>query len=440
MYRENESKTTISSIELLHTTLSNGIRIIANPNSSGASVALTGSIKAGTMFDPPFGYGTAELVSRLLVRGTRKHSGDTISQRIEETGATLEFSNYDEIVSFSGRCHVDHLSRLLEIASDCIIEPSFIDEEVRKTKAEIFSDLEAERDETRTMAYKGLMELEYGRDKPYGKNSLGVFEDVERLNSEHARKFHEEYYNPNSMILAATGRFDFDYLVSQVESAFGSWNKNSDRTRIEFGEIDTPKPSTRSIRMDHKSQVDVALGARAVPRKSKEFYPLNLGNLMLGRIGLYGRLGKSVRDEKGLAYYCYSILSAKLFAGHIAVLAGVNPKNLDSALQEILKQIAKMSSEPLTKDEVERGKKNLRGALSIALESSVERVNLMHEIEYHSLGLDFFEKYPTLIESVTAEESLESFATYFKTRDVSIVVAGPVGEKVEVPTENFQSG
>lgn len=440
MYRENESAITMSSIELSHTTLSNGIRIIANPNSSGAAVALAGSIKAGTMFDPTFGCGTAELVSRLLVRGTKKHSGDTISQRIEEMGATLQFSNYDETVSFSARCHVDHLSRLLEIASDCIVEPSFGDEEVRKTKAEIFSDLEAERDETRTMAYKGLMELEYGKDKPYGKNPLGVFEDVERLNSEDAHKFHEEYYSPNSMILAATGKFDFDYLVSQVERAFGSWNKKSDRIKLEPGELDVPKPSTRSIRMEHKSQVDIALGARAVTRKSKEFYPLNLGNLMLGRIGLYGRLGKSVRDEKGLAYYCFSILSAKMFAGHIAVLAGVNPKNLNRALEEIFKQIAKISSEPLTKDEVERGKKNLRGAMSIALESSVERVNLIHEIEYHSLGLDFFEKYPSLVGSVTAEESLESFAKYFKPKDVSIVVAGPVSEEIEVPKEIIQPG
>jgi zinc protease len=430
----------MSSIELFHTKLSNGIRIIANPNDSGSAVALTGSIKAGTMFDPQFGYGTAELVSRLLVRGTKKHSGDEISQRIEEMGATLQFSNYDETVSFSGRCHVDHLSRLLEIASDCIVEPSFSDEEVRKTKSEILSDLEAERDETRTMAYKGLMELEYGKDKPYGKNTLGVFEDVERLNSEDTRKFHEEYYNPDAMILAATGRFDFDVLVSQVESAFANWNKRSLGSAKANGQLEIPKPSSRTVKMEHKSQVDIALGARAVPRKSKEFYPLNLGNLMLGRIGLYGRLGKYVRDEKGLAYYCYSILSARILAGHIAVLAGVNPKNLDMALEEILKQIGRISSEPLSKDEMEKGKKNLRGSMSMALESSVERVNLIHEIEYHSLGLDYLERYPSLIDSVTAEDSLESFAKYFKPKDVSIVVAGPVSKEINVPIERTQSG
>ena len=178
--------------------------------------------------------------------------------------------------------------------------------------------------------------------------------------------------------------------------------------------------------MSHKSQVDLALGAKAVPRGSSEYYTLNLGNLILGRIGLYGRLGKNVREEKGLAYYCYSMLQSRLFSGHIGIYAGVNPKNVQGAIDGIAEEVNRISREPLSQEEVSTGRKNLKGSLSISLESSLERASIIHDIEYYGLGLDYISKYPAILEQVNPESVISSFEKYFTPEKLRLVAAGPV--------------
>ncbi|MHB8567145.1 MAG: M16 family metallopeptidase [Nitrososphaerales archaeon] len=423
----------MSFIELDRDRLSNGITIIANSNKNVESVAFAGSIKSGAMLDPSGGFGTAELVSRLLTRGTKSRTGEEISQKIEEMGATLQFSNYDESVSFTGRCHSDYVEQILRILSDCLCNPSFKEDEVEKAKGELISDLEAERDETRSMAYRSLLSLIYGKYEIYGRDPLGSLESALRLTSDDATRFHETHYNSETMIIAATGRFERSELVSKMESALGSWHTKK-RADKKPDIADSTSPSLQSVPMEHKSQVDIGIGARAVPRSDEEFYSLNLGNLIFGRIGLYGRLGKSVRDEKGLAYYCFSALQSKLFAGHIAIMAGVNPKNVERGVEGITEEIRKISSEPLSEQELLTGRKNLRGSLSLALESSVERASLIHDIEYFSLGLDYIERYAQILDLITSESVLKAFEKYFKPEMFSLAAAGPVASRnLELP-------
>src|SRR5208283_409201 len=122
-------------IELQREKLSNGAVLIASANNTTRTVAIAGSVKAGAMNDEKSKFGTAELVTRLLNRGTTRMSSSELSKRVEEMGATLQFSNYDESVSFSGRCHSENLGKLLGILAECLSKPAFPPDEVEKTRA-----------------------------------------------------------------------------------------------------------------------------------------------------------------------------------------------------------------------------------------------------------------------------------------------------------------
>ncbi len=291
----------LQEIDLQRDTLSNGAVLIANANNTTRSVAFVGSVKAGAMHDEIGKFGTAELVARLLNRGTSEMSSTELSKRVEEMGATLQFSNYDESVSFSGRCHSENVGRLLGILAECLSKPAFPPDEVEKTRAELLADLEAERDETRTAAYRGLASLIYGRTMPYGRNSLGTIEDVLRVTREEIISFHERFYRPESLILSLTGSFGYTELISNVEEKIGAWS----RSRSPATDLQKPssepstEPSTTIIPMSHKSQVDLALGAKAVPRGSSEYYALNLGNLIPRKDWPLWETGKEREGRKG---------------------------------------------------------------------------------------------------------------------------------------------
>ena len=426
----------MQSIELRREKFENGMILIGNQNKSTDSIAIQGSIEAGAICDEKGNFGTAELVTRLLTRGTKEYSAGKISQIIEELGATLDFSNYDETVSFNARCHSGSLGELLRIISLCLTEPEFKEDELDKSRGEVIAEIKAEEDETRSVAYRELTALIYGKDEPYGRNSLGRVEDLIRITAGNVKSFYERNYSPSRTIFAITGNFDYETVISDVGNLFSSWTGNSGE--IHYRPLDV-RAGMKSVNMQHKSQADIALGAKAVPRSSPSYYALNLGNLILGRMGLYGRLGKNVREDKGLAYYSFSSLQAKTYSGHLAVMAGVNPKNMEKAIEGIMQEITKISSEEITREELERAKKNALGSLSISLDSSSERVSVIHDIEYYSLGLDYLDRYEFILGSVTAEKILEAFKLRLKKENLSLTIAGPLPDSTPDFTQSLGS-
>src|ERR1700730_14946959 len=117
-------------IELNQVKLQNGLTLVSNEVQYSETVAISGSIKSGAICDTAGSFGAAELVARLLTRGTSKKSASEISQSIEELGATLSFENRDETVSFSARCYYGVLDQILDLISECLTEPSFPENEV----------------------------------------------------------------------------------------------------------------------------------------------------------------------------------------------------------------------------------------------------------------------------------------------------------------------
>jgi len=428
MLSEQSAKRSLGKLELQREFYENDVAFLSNEVKNSETIAISGSIKAGAICDEPGALGSAELVSRLLMRGTKSLSAGQIAQRIEEAGATLSFDNRDESVSFSSRCYYGVLDDVLEILGECLMHPSFPEQEVVLAKNEILSEIRAEEDDTRSMASRRLAELVFGKNAPYGRETLGKIDDLKVLTSRDLANFHSKNYFPNRLILAMTGGYQFEAVRAKIGKIFSGWG-NSGPGRF-FFKIDGEVVSQNAVvEMKHKTQVDLAIGTRAVARSSHDYYPFNLGNLILGRLGLYGRLGENIRERRGLAYYSFSALQAKLFSGWFGVFAGVNPANVSKAFDGIFEEITKITAEPIPQKELETAKRNSLGSLSISLDTSVERVAILHEIEYNGLGMDYLDRYPAILDRVSSEEILTCFQKYVRPDRLSMVAAGPVKDK-----------
>ncbi|MFI5419552.1 MAG: M16 family metallopeptidase [Nitrososphaerales archaeon] len=413
-----------SVIELRQEKLQNGLSLISNEVLDTETVAISGSIKSGAMCDEPGKFGTAELAARLLTRGTKTRSASQISQSIEELGATLSFENHDETVSFSARCYFGVLDQILELIGECLTDPAFPEEEISLYKNEILADIKSQEDDTRASAYRKLNSIIFGKDASYGRDPLGLAEDLQRLTRNDLIGFHREKYDPATIVFAITGRYDFGHVTNQIEKTLGQ-SKATPPGPTSFKESPYT-PQVSKVEMNHKSQIDLALGTLGVPRASPQYYSLNLGNLILGRLGLYGRLGKNVREEKGVAYYSYSVLQAKLYAGQFGIFAGVNPKNVEKALLGIVQEVDRITAEPISDKELETAKRNLMGSLLLSLDTSAERVGILHDIAYYDLGLNFLERNSGILGAVTSDQVLKDCNQFMSLDRISLVAAGPV--------------
>ncbi len=407
--------------------LDGGGRILFLRNPASPFISFHGSLPAGVAAEGPGEEGVAEFLCRLLLSGTKRWTVRQIAEGLEGLGATLEFHQAEDILVFRGRCTRRVAGKAFAIVADCLTNPVLPAKEVERVRGEILTDLERERESTRERAEREILSLIYPNRHPYGRDPRADPERVKSIEPRALFEFHSRAYAGSGLILGLAGDVDRDFVESTAAKAFAG---------LSGGAPPSPPPSpapvpaaSRFIDLPHKSQVDIALGLQALSRGDPDYYALSLANLLFGIIGMYGRLGASVREDKGLAYYSYSRLRALRHGGHWAIFAGVNPERLGPALAAVSAEIDRLRAEPFTEDEIETGKLHEVGGVTVNLERNAEVASALHGIELHDLGLDHLERFPGIVRGLTSQQILAAAARYIRKRDCSLVVVGPIGER-----------
>ncbi len=407
--------------------MENGAVLVSYSLPSNPFVAFRGSAPAGVAAEGDE-HGVAEFMSRLLLSGTRSLGAAKLADRLEGLGATLEFDNGEELLNFQGRCTRESARETIRILVDCLSEPAFPSREIDRVRGELLNDLRIEADDTHLRAARELARFVFPHDHPYGRDPKGGEARVRRIRRADLVAFHEAHVGPEGLILGVTGDVDRDLIENAISGPLSRLAGEGEGVPA----IPPPsphKPRRLAIPMPHKTQADIAIGGPAVPRRHDDFYVLNLANLLFGRIGLYGRVGRNLRDEQGLAYYAYTSLEARTAGGMWTLSAGVNPENLEKAFQSIRAELDRLRTDPFHRDEIQDGKDNQIGSLVVSLERNAEVASELHRMEYYGLGMGFLERYADIVREIPEDRVREVATKYFAASGSSIVVAGPVGRK-----------
>ena len=409
------------------TVLDNGAVLVSQALPSNPFLAFRGSLPAGMAAESPGEFGVAEFTARLLLSGTRRVSAAKISDRLEGIGATLEFVNTEEALAFQGRCTRDTVAETVRILVECLASPAFPQKEVERVRTSILNDLRQEDDDTHGRAMREAARAVFPKDHPYGRDPKSDAKRAHAVTRRDIVAFHEAHVGPDGLILAVTGDVDRELVEDAIAAPLERLRADGEGA-APVPPPPTHRPRTQWIPMPHKSQADIVIGAPAVARRHGDFYALHLANLIFGRIGLYGRLGKSIRDDQGLAYYSYSSFEARTAGGWWTISAGVNPANLERAVRGIRAELDRLRTEPFSLEEVRDGKDNQVGSLVVGLERNAEVASELHRMEYYALGMDFLERYASIVRDLPEDRVREVARKYFDPNASSMVVAGPVGK------------
>lgn len=408
-------------------TLDNGLTVLVKDNPNNASVTLRGRLRAGGLFETPRTNGLAHFATAALQRGTRRRTFQKLNEELDRFGMSFGIGAGTETVGFSGKALVEDFDRLLDVVADVLTRPIFPRVETEKLRAEILADLKEADDDTQHVAYREFRKLCYPVTHPYHRLSDGAPATLKRLTLAQLREFHARYFRPDVTTLVIVGDVRADDAIARVARAFAHWRAHG----APPPHIIPPVPplqhiARRVLPLDGKTQADLVIGYPALRRVDPDFYALSLGDLILGRLGLYGRLGAKVRDEQGLAYYVFSSIEAGLGAGPWTVRAGVNPKNLERAIEGILAEIKRLRAEPVTQEELDEARDFLTGSLALRLETNDGVAATLSDIEFFDLGLDYLQRFPQIIRSITAEQILATAQKYAQVEHYALAIAGPV--------------
>ena len=410
--------------DIVRRELPNGIVVLLRPNLSSLSVVVTGYLSAGAIFEPDDKLGLASFTALALMRGTTQHDFQQIYDGLESNGASLGIDGGTHSIGFYGHALAEDLDLLIGTLSETLRQPVFPADQVERLRNQLLTGLAIRAQDTAEVASLAFDELVYD-GHPYSRPEDGYPETIRSIKREDLVAFHEKHLGPRGMVISIVGGVDTERALESVARFLGDWKNPNQPIQPDLPSL-KPLSGTisRQVNIPGKSEADIVMGVAGPPRRSLDFLVASLGNNILGQFGMYGRIGESVREKSGLAYHASSSLSGGIGPGPWLFIAGVDPKNLEKVIALMRQEIARFISEPVTSEELADSQANYIGRLPLSLESNAGVASALLNLERYNLGLDYYQRYPDLIQAITPAEILETALRYLHPDNLAIATAG----------------
>ena len=403
----------------------NGLTLLIQENHFNQTVAISGRLKAGSMYDRQGFYGMSDVVANMLIKGTESRTWEEIAEATESVGASIGAAGSTETVSIEGRLLSKDFDRVLDVLNDILRAPTFPQEEIEKHRHQVYSWLKAWEDETDDVADRLLREAVYPDQHPYHWRVQGTEESLKRIQRDALVDFHASYYRPDSLVLAIVGDVETQTIIEKIEAAMGNWTVNGEKPPFTIPAVEYGEKQIVVQSMMDKSQANIELGHKGIARTNPDFYTINLMNAVLGGSAGIARLFGRVRDVQGLAYSVWSSFTPSMGEGLFHASAGVNPANVDKAIKSILHEIELMKSDGITEAEFSDAQNLIVGNFALALETNRGLAAVLLTAELYGLGLDYLEKHESIYRSITRAQVNATAQRYLHPDLCSIAIAGP---------------
>ncbi len=413
-------------LQAQRTTLSSGTAVLHSYAAANPSVVVRALVRAGASREVTGLEGLASFVGRMLRQGTEAIGKEALAEELDGMGAGLSIDVGYSLAAVSIKCLSADFERATQILGQVLRHPAFPEQEIERVRGQALTDLREIEDDTRVMAEQAWRRMAYPPSHPYHRLTTGTEESLRGIGRGHLETFHRTWYGPNQATFVVVGDVEAAQAHEALEGVVAGWPSAAE-TPVEesLPASDLPSAATQQVALSGKTQADVVMGTTTLDRKSADYYALAFANHIMGRMYFMGRLGEKVRDEQGLAYYAYSDLQAGFGRGPWVVRAGVNPRNVEKALSSIQVELRRFLAEGPTEQEQADAVSSLLGSLPRQLETNEGAAAVLGEIEIYDLGLDYLDRYPGIIRSLTREQVTETARRWLKPETMVTAVAGP---------------
>jgi len=407
------------------TILSNGLTVVSEYMPSVRSVALGVWIRRSSVHEVRDQMGVSHFLEHLVFKGTERRSAREIALSLESLGGSLDAFTSREHTSFQARVLDEHLPQAADVLCDLIFRPALREADLSLERNVVLEEIAMVEDTPDDLVFELHNEALWGKH-PYGYAILGTRETIGAMPVEALRALHGSAYRPQNMVVAAAGRVEHERLLEILrETGWESFPGGEPQGPI-VPEVSSEPPSRRHVdREGH--QTHIVLGSQSVSYGDPRRYPISLVSLMLGG-GMSSRLFQRVREELGLAYSVYSFQSFHHNSGLHGIYAGTSAESSGRALDEIFNELSRMASEGFPAEEIEAGKSQLKGQLTLSLESPASRMFRVASAALYGEPFLPLDEVLTRIDAITPAQVAQACSELFPPERQTVVTLGRSGD------------
>jgi predicted Zn-dependent peptidase len=408
------------------TVLPGGLRIITEslPAVRSASIGIWAGV--GSRDEDTRHAGATHYLEHLLFKGTAKRSALDISAAIDAVGGELNAFTAKEYTCYYARVLDADLPLAIDVLSDMVTSSLLEPSEVEAERAVILEEIAMTDDDPSDTAHEAFGWQLFG-DTPLGRPILGSVASINAITREQIAEHYAAKYTPQNLVVAAAGRLEHDEVVALTADCFGSAlaSPAAPSPRRLPGPAGPGVGSGTGVRLISRpiEQANLVLGCAGLARTDDRRFGLGVLNAALGG-GMSSRLFQEIREKRGLAYSVYSFNSQHADIGLWGIYAGCLPAKADEVLAICTEEIAKVCDAGLTKEELDRGKGQLRGSIVLGLEDPASRMTRIGKAELVYPELEPVDDILAKIDAVTLDDVRE-VAKAVLSQPKALAVVGP---------------
>ena len=371
--------------------------------------------------------GIAALTNSLLDQGAAGMDVDEVSKGFESLGAIFGANVGYDSASVQLRSLTDEslLLAALENLKKVISTPEFPEDAIERLRAQTLIGLQAKKQNPSALARDAFMNAVY-QSHPYAQPSIGTEESVAKIKLKDIKSFYKQHYVSNNAMVAIVGAVHRERAEIIAEDVLSKLEKGQKAKTLESVNI---LEAAKKVFIEHPSaQTHILVGQAGLKRGDQDYFPLYVGNHVLGGGGMVSRLFAEVREKRGLSYSAYSYFSPMRFEGPF--IAGLQTKTgqVNEALSVLMENINLYIENGPTEEELIASKRNITGGSPFRVDSNGKILNYVVAIGYYKLPLDYLETFNAKVDAVTINQIKDAFKRRLIPDKLVTVMVGAIVE------------
>lgn len=398
------------------TSLSNGILVVSEFIPYVKSFSLGFWYNTGSRDENAGNNGISHFIEHMLFKGTKKRTAKQISDEIESVGGYLNAFTSKENTCYYGRGLSGNFKKTFTVISDMIQNPLFKDHHIRKEAGVVIDELHDIEDNPEELIFDKFEETIFSGNT-LSFPIIGTEENISAFGSDILHTFHSGRYAARNLIVAVSGSVNHDEVVKLTQKFFSSKKAVSNPARKTF----IPSASRSEIIEKNIQQVHCIIGRPSFGYSNNKRTRLNLLSTILGE-GSSSRLFQAVREKNGMTYQINSFLNSYHDVSAFGIYYSTNEKHEEKVNKIIFRELKKLKETEIKPKDLKRVKEYIKGNTLLSLENTTNRMIRMATSILNYGRIIPVEEMLNRIDSVTAEDILETANEVLTESDLTRIV------------------
>ena len=390
-----------------HWTTTNGARVYFVPAPDLPMVDVRVVFDAGSARDGKQP-GVARLTSALLATGAGELDADALAEGLESVGAELATGALRDMAWLSLRTltEPEAYRKAVSLFARIVQQPRFDPEDFRRERERLLVSLQLDAQKPGAIAEKAFYRAVYGKH-PYASPVKGTEQSLKALRRADVLAFHRRFYVARNAVVAIVGALDRKQAEALAARVVGG---------LPEGEKAPPLPPVQALtqaveqRIPHRStQAHVLAGQPGMRRGDPDYFPLYVGNYILGGGGLVSRISREVREKRGLSYSAYSYFLPMARRGPFQMGLQTRADQADEALRVLRQTLKAFVDKGPSEAEMEAAIRHITGGYPLRIDSNRKILEYVAMIGFYGLPLDYLERFNERVRAVTRKQVAEAF-------------------------------